>query len=149
MGYWTLLEKGKTLLVDSGGKDYIDSNLEELIKEIKRVYIENAYDLQDYPRRADAARIVMALQIKKSKFNKVRQFAIENDMMLDEFLPDERKLAVLLDILGIYLSELIEPVLDHHYNELKIEEEIMTDEEFTQSNEEWDKRLNEMVRKIE
>jgi len=72
-------------------------------------------------------------------------------MMLDEFLPlpDERKLDVLLDILGIYLSELIEPVLDHHYNELKIEEEIMTEEEFTQSNEEWDKRLNEMVRKIE
>lgn len=114
MGYWTLLEKGKTLLVASGGKDYIDSNLEELIKEIKRVYIENAYDLQDYPRRADAARIVMALQIKKSKFNKVRQFAIENDMMLDEFLPlpDERKLAVLLDILGIYLSGLIEPAVE-------------------------------------
>jgi hypothetical protein len=149
MGYWTLLEKGKTLLVDSGGKDYIDSNLEELFKEIKRTYVENAYDRQDQPRMGDAARIVMALQIKKSKFNKIRQFAIENDMMLDEFLPDERKLAVLLDILGIYLSELIEPVLDHHYNELKIEEEIMTEEEFTQSNEEWDKRLNEMVRKIE
>ena len=114
MGYWTLLEKGKTLLVASGGKDYIDSNLEELIKEIKRVYIENAYDRQDYQRMGDAARIIMALQIKKSKFNKVREFAVENDMMLDEFLPlpDDRKLDVLLDILGVYLSELIEPAVE-------------------------------------
>jgi len=112
MGYWTLLEKGKTLLLASGGKDYIDSNLEELFKEIKRVYIENAYDRQDQPRMGDAARIVMASQIKKSKFNKVREFAFENDMMLDEFLVEDRKLAVLLDILGIYLSELIEPAVE-------------------------------------
>jgi len=114
MGYWTLLEKGKTLLLASGGKDYIDSNLDELCKEIKRTYVENAYDRQDQPRMGDAARIVMAAQVKKTRINKIREYASENDMMLDEFfpLPDDRKLDVLLDILGIYLSGLIEPAVE-------------------------------------
>jgi len=114
MGYWTLLEKGKTLLLASGGKDYIDSNLDELCKEIKCVYVENAYDRQDQTYMGDAARIVMAAQVKKTKFNKIREYASENDMMLDEFLPlpDDRKLNVLIDILGIYLSGLIDQAVE-------------------------------------
>jgi len=121
MGYWTLLEKGHKLLEASGGKDYIDSNLEELFKEIKRVYVENAYDRQDQPRMADAARIVMESQVKKSKFNKIREYASEGDMMLDELLPDDRKLNVLLDILGIYLTGLIEQIVEDRGDYILIE----------------------------
>lgn len=94
--HYVLLEDGKVLLLDSSGKDYIDSKKEELFEEIKLEYIKNAFDIQDWPRMGDASRIVMEKQTKKDKFTKIKEFASKNDI----------KLGVVLDVLGIYLSEL-------------------------------------------
>ena len=94
--YHILLEDGKALLLDSSGKDYIDSKKEDLFEEIKLEYIKNAFDIQDWPRMGDASRIVIEKQTKKDGFNKIKEFASENDI----------KLGVVLDVLGIYLSEL-------------------------------------------
>lgn len=91
-----LLEDGKILLLDSGGKEYIDSNKEELFQEIKLEYIKNAFDIQDWPRMGDASRIVIEKQTKKDEFTKIKEFASENDI----------KLGIVIDVLGIYLSEL-------------------------------------------
>ena len=91
-----LLEEGKGLLLDSSGKEYIDSKKEELFEEIKLEYIKNAFDIQDWPRMGDASRIVIEKQTKKDEFTKIKKFASENDI----------KLGVVLDVLGIYLSEL-------------------------------------------
>lgn len=94
--HYILLEDGKALLSDSSGKEYIDSKKEELFEEIKLEYIKNAFDIQDWPRMGDASRIVIEKQTKKDGFNKIKEFASENDI----------KLGVVLDVLGIYLSEL-------------------------------------------
>lgn len=94
--HYILLEDGKALLLDSSGKEYIDSKKEELFEEIKLEYIKNAFDIQDWPRMGDASRIVMEKQTKKDEFNTIKEFASENDI----------KLGVVLDVLGIYLSEL-------------------------------------------
>jgi hypothetical protein len=100
--HYILLEDGKALLLDSGGKEYIDSKKEELFEEIKLEYIKNAFDIQDQPRMGDAARIVMEKQTKKDEFNRIKDFASENDI----------KLGVVLDVLGIYLSELALPAIE-------------------------------------
>lgn len=100
--HYILLEDGKALLLDSGGKEYIDSKKEELFEEIKLEYIKNAFDIQDQPRMGDAARIVMEKKTKKDEFNRIKDFASENDI----------KLGVILDVLGVYLSELALPAIE-------------------------------------
>jgi hypothetical protein len=100
--HYILLEDGKALLLDSGGKEYIDSKKEELFEEIKLEYIKNAFDIQDWPRMGDASRIVMEKQTKKDEFTKIKDFSSENDI----------KLGVVLDVLGIYLSELALPAIE-------------------------------------
>lgn len=101
-----LTEKGKALLLDSSGKDYIDSKKDDLLKEIELAHPKTAYDVQELTRS------VIEKHINEDEFNKIKEFAFKKGLKLD----------VILDVLGIYLRDLALPKLGFKINDIKIKE---------------------------
>lgn len=99
----SLTEKGKALLLDSGGKDYIDSKKEEFFEEIKFERPKTAYDVQELTRS------VIEKHTNEDNFNKIKEFAFKKGLKLD----------VILEVLGIYLRDLALPELGFKFDDIK------------------------------
>lgn len=86
-----LTEKGKALLIDSKGKDYIDLRKNEFLKEIKSKNPKTAYDVQEM------SKLVIKSRTKCDEFNSLKDFAFRKGLSID----------VILDVLGIYLRDIV------------------------------------------
>jgi len=86
-----LTDKGKALLIDSTGKDYIDSKKMEFFKEMKSKKPKTAYDVQELSKE------IIANRIYRDEFNSIKEFAFVKGVTLD----------VVLDVLSIYLRDFL------------------------------------------
>lgn len=94
----SLTDKGKAVLLDSSGKDYIEKNKDVLLKQIKERSPKNAYDVQEY-----------SIDIIKSKtqlddFNPIKNYAFKEGLDFD----------LVIKILGIYLRDFA--LIDNGFN---------------------------------
>lgn len=86
----SLTDKAKAVLLDSGGKDYIDSKKGDFLKEIKSEKPKTAYDIQELAKK------VIEKRTGHDEFNTIKEYAFNNALKLD----------LLLEIFGIYLRDI-------------------------------------------
>jgi len=86
----TLTEKGKALLLDSKGKDYIDNNKEKLIAAIRAKKPKTAYDIQELSKE------VIEDNSNEDNFIPIKEFAYRQGFNLQ----------TLTEIFGIYLRDI-------------------------------------------
>ncbi len=87
----SLTEKGKALLLDSNGKDYIDSKKSEFIEELKLKKPKTAYDVQELSRK------IIEQRTSNDEFNQIKEYAFKQGLKLD----------IIVDVLAIYLRDLM------------------------------------------
>lgn len=76
----SLTDKGKALLLDSHGKDFVDEYKNELISIIKSKAPYTAYDVQEL------SDDVIKNMSSSHSFNKLKDFAFNNGMKLDDII---------------------------------------------------------------
>lgn len=86
-----LTDRGKALLIDSHGKDYIDLKKTEFLEEIKLETPKTAYDVQELSKRLIEKRTSL------DEFNTIKEFAYKKGITLD----------LILEVLGIYLRDIL------------------------------------------
>lgn len=86
-----LTDKGKALLIDSTGKDYIDLRINEFLKEIKKKSPKTAYDVQELSIQ------LVERRTKSDEFNNIKEFSFRQGLSLD----------TLTQVLGIYLRDIL------------------------------------------
>jgi len=86
-----LTDKGKALLIDSSGKDYIDLRINEFLKEIKKKSPKTAYDVQELSIQ------LVEKRTKSDEFNNIKEFSFRQGLSLD----------TLTQVLGIYLRDIL------------------------------------------
>jgi hypothetical protein len=94
----SLTEKGKAVLLDSKGKDFIDKNKDNLLENLKNLNPKTSYDVQELSRK------ILDEETKKEDFNKIKEYAFKNGLQLD----------LIMDIMGIYLRD--EVLSDFNFN---------------------------------
>ena len=87
----SLTDKGKALLIDSTGKDYIDLKYAKFLKEIKGKNPKTPYDVQELSKDLISARTSL------DEFNDIKDFAFLKGISIN----------VILEVLGIYLRDLL------------------------------------------
>jgi len=87
----SLTDKGKALLIDSTGKDYIDLKHAKFLKEIKSKNPKTPYDVQELSKDIISARTSL------DEFNDIKDFAFSKGISIN----------VILEVLGIYLRDLL------------------------------------------
>lgn len=99
----TLTDQGKVVLLDSHGKDFVDENLDKLIKEIRQYHPKSAYDVQEISRKV-----------------------IEENSSTDEFIPIKdytfakgKNLKDVIEVIGIYLRDIALKELGFDITDLK------------------------------
>ncbi len=85
-----LTEKGKAMLLDSSGNDYIDKNKETLVDAVRSKSPKTAYDIQELARK------VIEERSNDDAFNPIKEFAFKNG----------HRLELLIDIMGIYFRDI-------------------------------------------
>lgn len=98
-----LTDKGKSLLLDSHGKDYIDTNKDMPIKAIKSKNPKTAYDVQEL------AREIIKNHSNNDDFNLVKDFIYKQGLSLD----------TVIDVMGIYLRDIALPTLGFNISDIK------------------------------
>ena len=88
-----LTEKGKALLMDSGGKDYIDSVYASFLQEIVKQKPKTAYDVQEL------SKIALEARVNKDEFIPIKEFCFEKGL----------NVKTVIDVLGIYLRDKLLP----------------------------------------
>lgn len=99
----SLTDKGKAVLLDSRGKDYIDSRKNKFLEEIKSEKPKTAYDVQELAKK------VIEKRISYDEFNDIKEYAFKNALKLD----------LILEILGLYLRDLVLPEFGFKVEEIK------------------------------
>jgi len=90
-----LTDKGKALLLDSGGENYVQSNKDKLIEAIKTKEPKSAYDVQEF------AKQVISEMATNNDFIPIKNYLYEQGLDLERATT----------VLGIYLRDMALPVL--------------------------------------
>lgn len=85
----SLTDKGKAVLLDSKGKDFIEKNKPVLLKEIKSKNPKTAYDVQTYSEE------VIKAKSNLEGFNQIKNYAFIEGI----------ELGIVIKIMGIYLRD--------------------------------------------
>ena len=85
----SLTEKGKALLLDSKGKDYIDANIDSLIKDINDVSPKTPYDVQELAKK------ILEQRSNDDSFNQIKEFAYKQGFELN----------LIIEVMRIYLRD--------------------------------------------
>lgn len=85
----SLTEKGKLVLFESKGHDYIEKNKQALLKEIKSKNPKTAYDVQTYSEE------VIKTKSNLEAFNQIKNYAFIEGIELD----------IVIKIMGIHLRD--------------------------------------------
>lgn len=87
----SLTETGKALLLDSKGKDFIDSKKEGFLKKIKLKNPKTAYDVQELSKK------IIEGSIELDEFNEIKEFAFRKGLNLE----------IIISVLAIYLRDFL------------------------------------------
>lgn len=87
----SLTDKGKAVLLDSGGKDFIDKNKDELLETIKLKSPKTEYDIQEFSK-----------EVIKSCMNRDEFIPIKEYLYKESSIPKEP----VMEVLGIYLRDI-------------------------------------------
>jgi len=98
----SLTDKGKVVLLDSTGKDYIDSNKQILIQAIKDNNPKTAYDVQEL------ARTVIEQRTNEDSFIPIKDYVYKKG----------DNLKYIIDVLAIYLRDIALPELGFHISQI-------------------------------
>ncbi|MFA6408668.1 MAG: hypothetical protein WCW01_00580 [Gammaproteobacteria bacterium] len=98
-----LTEKGKALLLDSTGKDYVDKHKAQLIESIKSTNPRTAYDVQELSKK------VIQKESNTDDFSPLKNYIFNQGLDLN----------LLIDILGIYLRDIALKELGFNINDIK------------------------------
>lgn len=93
-----LTDKGKAVLLDSGGKDYIEKNKNILLTEIKNLSPKNAYDVQEYAKK------VIIDKSASNDFNNIKNYAFKEGLDFN----------IIVNVMGIYLRDYA--LIDNGFN---------------------------------
>lgn len=85
----SLTEKGKLVLFESKGHDFVEKNKKALLDEIKSKKPKTAYDVQTYSEE------VINEQIDLEDFNPIKNYAFKEGI----------ELGIIIKIMGIYLRD--------------------------------------------
>lgn len=99
----SLTEKGKALLLDCGGKDFIDNNKKNLIEAINLHHPKTAYDVQELSRQ------VITEQSNDDNFNAIKNFTYMEGLALE----------TVINVLGIYLRDIALDELKFNITDIK------------------------------
>lgn len=91
----SLTDKGKALLLDSGGNKYLEENMSDLIEEIKARSPKSAYDVQEY------AKNVIDSHTDDDAFVPLKDYLFNEGLKLED----------LINVLGVALRDAAFPVL--------------------------------------
>jgi len=86
-----LTKKGEALLIDSKGKDYIDSKKKEFLTEIKLHNPKTAYDVQEL------SKSLIEQRTSLEEFNIIKDFAFKKGLTVQ----------LILEVLSIYLRDFL------------------------------------------
>ncbi len=100
----SLTDRGKAMLLDSGGESYVNANKDQLIKSIKDKNPKSAYDVQELAQR------VIRERIDEDEFIPLKDFVYKEGIELKN----------LLQVMGIALRDAALPILG--FNEAQIDE---------------------------
>ena len=84
-----MTEKGKALLLDSKGKDYIDAHIDSLIKDINDVSPKTPYDVQELAKK------ILEQRSNDDSFNQIKEFAYKQGFELN----------LIIEVMRIYLRD--------------------------------------------
>lgn len=87
----SLTDKGKVVLLDSGGKDFIDKNKDELLDSIKLKAPKTEYDIQEFSK-----------EVINSCMNRDEFIPIKEYLYKESSIPKEP----VMEVLGIYLRDI-------------------------------------------
>lgn len=93
-----LTEYGTTVLNNSGGKAFVDTNYAELKRKVEAIDPQTSYDIQEASRR-----VVGEMQ-EDARLNAVKEFLFKEGMEWND----------IAEVLGLYLRNLILTDLDKH-----------------------------------
>jgi hypothetical protein len=86
-----LTDKGKVVLLDSKGKDYIDFYKNELMSDIKRANPKTAYDIQELSKK------VIQEKASNDSFIPIKDYAYKEGENLES----------IIEVMGIYLRDIV------------------------------------------
>lgn len=86
----SLTEKGKALLLDSGGKDYVDAHQSGLLDRLRKRRPKTAYDVQEI------SRDIIHEHSREDSFNGIKEFAFRQGLKLND----------IIDVMGIYFRDI-------------------------------------------
>lgn len=100
----SLTDRGKAMLLDSGGDKYIETHQDELVKKLRDQKPKSAYDVQEFSQQAIRDRI------DNDDFIPLKNFVYKEGLELDN----------LLQVMGIALRDMALPLLG--FTEAQIDE---------------------------
>ena len=78
----SLTERGKALLLDSKGKDFVDAKKQEFLKQAKLKNLKTAYDIQELSKK------LIEDSVKLDDFNEIKEFAFRKGLNLEMALSE-------------------------------------------------------------
>lgn len=105
----SLSDIGEAALVESGGKEYIDNNLNALLLEMEEEDLETALDVQDF------STSLLILKTEDKEFNKIKTFVYNNPVYKGISI----SIVQIVKVMAIYLRD---KYLEKHPNLLADEE---------------------------